>query len=646
MDEPTPLMTSDSFGPGRQESGEPATKRQRLESSTELHPNPNRLNHLRVSTFSVDQYRSAATLIWQLKANRDASAFLKPVDNVRLDIPPHNTIIKHPLDLGTVEEKLLLSNRINNLGTTQYSQISETAPGERYWSVDEFMADVRLVFDNALKFHGEVHAGARIVRRMLVIFDTHMEKRRAAEELKSVIPATQLAEEAENEDEESDDTEDESQVADASTDTPAVKLVETLESPQDAPKLQEDALVYRASRQELPVLTEKGVGEDKEEEAKKFEQEEDKGDDHINAALADHAQNAKVVIDFLQRIQRKQAQTQSTETPFATTTKEESTGKDPRPGHPKPDPAAAATPIAGPSELRKSKSSAMESYDHDPVDFYKKRELSEEIRRLKGKTLTDVLTIIQTALRRDSLTNANSGIEADIDRLAPSVIRKLYRKVVEPAKKKREMEESRTKYVWDSAIGGFRYDRTAGKDSSGRRDYQNGVRWDNSTDEALQTEKISMLEARLSMFNGGGSGHSSTAAQPTQQPTMDVDKSVGTSYERRRNEDSDSGSVRPSRTGKKDYRCGQCNRAFDTSGHLSRHMRIHTGERRQVCPFPACHHTCSRHDNLLQHYRIQHLPKSAQPYTTTEVKQALEDMFTQQGIDRTSAPPPPSRPSP
>ncbi|EJU03486.1 hypothetical protein DACRYDRAFT_114879 [Dacryopinax primogenitus] len=37
---------------------------------------------------------------------------------------------------------------------------------------------------------------------------------------------------------------------------------------------------------------------------------------------------------------------------------------------------------------------------------------------------------------------------------------------------------------------------------------------------------------------------------------------------------------------------------------------------------------------------------SKHPYPTTEVRQALEDMFRQQGIERTSAPPPPARPSP
>ncbi|KAI0677781.1 hypothetical protein C8Q78DRAFT_1074451 [Trametes maxima] len=52
---------------------------------------------------------------------------------------------------------------------------------------------------------------------------------------------------------------------------------------------------------------------------------------------------------------------------------------------------------------------------------------------------------------------------------------------------------------------------------------------------------------------------------------------------------------------KKKHVCAVCNRAFTTSGHLSRHARIHTGERNHKCPFPGCETRCSRQDNLQQH---------------------------------------------
>ena len=55
-----------------------------------------------------------------------------------------------------------------------------------------------------------------------------------------------------------------------------------------------------------------------------------------------------------------------------------------------------------------------------------------------------------------------------------------------------------------------------------------------------------------------------------------------------------------SAAGKKKHVCGVCSKAFTTSGHLSRHARVHTGERNHKCPFPGCETRCSRQDNLQQ----------------------------------------------
>jgi uncharacterized Zn-finger protein len=51
---------------------------------------------------------------------------------------------------------------------------------------------------------------------------------------------------------------------------------------------------------------------------------------------------------------------------------------------------------------------------------------------------------------------------------------------------------------------------------------------------------------------------------------------------------------------KKKHVCPTCARPFTTSGHLARHMRVHTGERNHKCPFPGCETRCSRQDNLQQ----------------------------------------------
>jgi hypothetical protein len=56
--------------------------------------------------------------------------------------------------------------------------------------------------------------------------------------------------------------------------------------------------------------------------------------------------------------------------------------------------------------------------------------------------------------------------------------------------------------------------------------------------------------------------------------------------------------------------CPTCQKSFSTSGHLQRHTRVHTGEKKHKCPFPGCQTRCSRQDNLQQHYRIHLSPGS------------------------------------
>lgn len=51
------------------------------------------------------------------------------------------------------------------------------------------------------------------------------------------------------------------------------------------------------------------------------------------------------------------------------------------------------------------------------------------------------------------------------------------------------------------------------------------------------------------------------------------------------------------------YRCKTCARSFTTSGHLARHTRIHTGERKYVCPHEDCKARFSRQDNCMQHFK-------------------------------------------
>lgn len=54
---------------------------------------------------------------------------------------------------------------------------------------------------------------------------------------------------------------------------------------------------------------------------------------------------------------------------------------------------------------------------------------------------------------------------------------------------------------------------------------------------------------------------------------------------------------------KRKHTCKVCSRSFTTSGHLARHNRIHTGERKHACPWPTCDARFARQDNCMQHYK-------------------------------------------
>ncbi|KAJ1650682.1 transcriptional repressor [Dispira simplex] len=61
----------------------------------------------------------------------------------------------------------------------------------------------------------------------------------------------------------------------------------------------------------------------------------------------------------------------------------------------------------------------------------------------------------------------------------------------------------------------------------------------------------------------------------------------------------------PSADPKRKHHCTWegCGRSFTTSGHLSRHHRVHTGEKNFPCSFPGCTSRFSRQDNMMQHLR-------------------------------------------
>ncbi|KAI8641098.1 Bromodomain-containing protein [Parasitella parasitica] len=84
-------------------------------------------------TMTAEQQKYCIAIIRNLKRHRDAAPFLKPVNYVELNLPDYPTIITQPMDLQLVEKKLT---------------------GSEYATVDDFIAEVRLIFHNCFKYNG------------------------------------------------------------------------------------------------------------------------------------------------------------------------------------------------------------------------------------------------------------------------------------------------------------------------------------------------------------------------------------------------------------------------------------------------------------------------------------------------------------
>ena len=106
-------------------------------------------------------------IVLELKDRGEAFAFLKPVDPVALKIPHYFQVIKHPMDFETIEKKL-----------------GDSVPGSerggderpRYEYLEEFEADVQLMFSNSATFNGEAHPLTKNGRIVEAVFKSEMRK--------------------------------------------------------------------------------------------------------------------------------------------------------------------------------------------------------------------------------------------------------------------------------------------------------------------------------------------------------------------------------------------------------------------------------------------------------------------------------------
>ncbi|GAA6003921.1 hypothetical protein JCM10207_006468 [Rhodosporidiobolus poonsookiae] len=127
-----------------------------------------------INVMTKDQQKFAINMVRNLKRNKHAGPFLKPVDAVALHIPDYYKIITHPMDLGTVEARLqstgkgmaaaLKVGRIYGLDYSNGTDPDAKWEGEvspdpsdapSYRTIDEFKADMDRVWENCFRYNGQ-----------------------------------------------------------------------------------------------------------------------------------------------------------------------------------------------------------------------------------------------------------------------------------------------------------------------------------------------------------------------------------------------------------------------------------------------------------------------------------------------------------
>lgn len=131
------------------------------------------------SNLSIAQFRFCQSTIRSLKKQKDAAPFLRPVDVIGLNIPHYPSIIKTPMDFSTIERKLNSSNP---------AKPDLNLQNPRYHNADEFIFDVRLIFQNCITFNGPDHAIAAMGKRVEAVFDKQVKQMPAAAEPKPPAP--------------------------------------------------------------------------------------------------------------------------------------------------------------------------------------------------------------------------------------------------------------------------------------------------------------------------------------------------------------------------------------------------------------------------------------------------------------------------
>jgi hypothetical protein len=329
--------------------------------------------------------------------------FYKPVDSAALNLHDYHDIIKQPMDMSTIREKL---------------------EGREYDGPEEFAADVRLTFTNCYKYNPPEHDVVKMGRRLQEVFELRyakMPEEPPAPPTKAVLMKAGVSEGSDQSP--SDASGESSSSEDSESESERASQLSYLQKQVMIVHQQLAALAGGKSSKKLadlpPVIM-------------------DEGDPLFNP----NHPNTGVALR-----KKKKSKKAKTETKKAVV----------------PQPPLAKKPVSnkGGSSSRKkvlAAHSSDEEGDCRPMTYDEKRQLSLDINKIPGDKLGRVVHIIQ--MRETSLKDTSPDeIEIDFETLKPSTLRELEKyvnlvlrkqkrpsakaknKVTDAAKKKAELEK-------------------------------------------------------------------------------------------------------------------------------------------------------------------------------------------------------------
>ncbi|BEI91523.1 uncharacterized protein CcaverHIS019_0403430 [Cutaneotrichosporon cavernicola] len=118
-----------------------------------------------MTRWTPQQHKYLLSSVRSMLKSNNAANFRHPVDVVLFNIPHYPNVIDRPMDLGTVETKLIASDPRGPPKDKSKAAKWDTSKGT-YSSVSELTADVRQIWENTRKFNGRDHVVSQMASKL------------------------------------------------------------------------------------------------------------------------------------------------------------------------------------------------------------------------------------------------------------------------------------------------------------------------------------------------------------------------------------------------------------------------------------------------------------------------------------------------